>query len=88
MLHAMKPVASIGKRGTTAAGRDEEAALVSLLETYRARCLWFLRPDFVPASKEEWMRTLDLIERYGDMAAFKQAEEARKWLSRPSKAAF
>ncbi len=69
-------------------GHDEESALVSLLETYRDRCLWFLRPDFVPASREEWLRTLDLIERYGDMAAFKQAGEARKWLLHPSKAAF
>jgi hypothetical protein len=65
---------------------DQQAELVALLETNRARCLWFLRPDFVPASREEWLRTLDLIERYGDMTAFKQVGEARKWLPHPSRA--
>ena len=65
--------------------RDEQTALVSLLDRYRDRCLWFVRPDYVPASREEWLRTLDLIERYGDMNAFKQVREARKWLLHPSK---
>ena len=67
---------------------DLEATLVALLDRYRERCLWFARPDYVPASREEWLRTLDLIERYGDMAAFKQVGEARKWLLHHSKAAF
>ncbi len=84
----MKQGLSSGAGITTPAGKDEEVALVSLLEAYRARCLWFLRPDFVPASREEWLRTLDLIERYGDMTAFKQVGEAKKWLSHPSNAAF
>jgi hypothetical protein len=68
--------------------RDEHTELMSLLDRYRERCLWFARPDYVPASREEWLRTLDLIERYGDMNAFKQVREAREWLSRPSKAVF
>jgi hypothetical protein len=65
--------------------RDAQAKLIALLEKYRNRCLWFARPDYVPASREEWLRTLDLIERYGDMEAFKHVKEAREWLSPPSK---
>ncbi len=65
---------------------EVDSILVSLLERYRDRCLWFLRADYVPASREEWLRTLDLIERYGDMNAFKHAREARKCLLHPSKA--
>ncbi len=65
--------------------RDVQTGLIALLEKYRNRCLWFARPDYVPASREEWLRTLDLIERYGDMAAFKEVRKARKWLSHPSK---
>jgi len=64
---------------------DEQAELVVLLNKHRDRCLWFVRPDYVPASREEWLRTLDLIERYGDMNAFKQVEKARKCLLQPSK---
>jgi hypothetical protein len=65
--------------------RDVQTELIALLEKYRNRCLWFARPDYVPASREEWLRTLDLIERYGDMEAFKHVKEAKEWLSPPSK---
>jgi len=88
MLSIMKQVVSSRARRTAPLGHEEEVALVSLLDTYRTRCLWFLRPDFVPSSREGWLRTLDLIERYGDMTAFKRVGEAKKWLSRPSNAVF
>ncbi|MDD4103332.1 MAG: hypothetical protein PHU80_11980 [Kiritimatiellae bacterium] len=65
---------------------DEQTELVALLEKYRERCLWFVRQDYVPVSRDEWSHTLDLIERYGDMNAFKQVGKARKWLSQLSKA--
>ncbi|HRU71842.1 MAG TPA: hypothetical protein P5111_12275 [Kiritimatiellia bacterium] len=67
---------------------DKQTELIALLEKYRERCLWFVRPDYVPASREEWLHTLDLIERYGDMNAFKHVNEAREWLLHPSKAVF
>lgn len=57
-----------------------------LVEDYRDRCLWFLRQDFMPATTEQILRTLDQIERYGDRAAYVRAEEIRKWLQAPSKA--
>lgn len=64
--------------------RDSVAKLV---EEYRTRCLWFLRPDFMPTSEEEVMRTLNLIERYGDRAGYDRAEEIKSWLLRDSKPA-
>jgi hypothetical protein len=62
----------------------EELAL--LIEEYRDRCLWFLRPDFMPTTTEQILRTLDQIERYGDRAAYDRAEEIKRWLQAPSKA--
>lgn len=57
------------------------AAAVVLIEEYRDRCLWFLDPAFVPTNAADALRALDLIERYGDRAAFLKAEELRPWLS-------
>ena len=61
-----------------------QAAFDALVGAYRARCLWFLRPDYVPATLEEKLRVLGYIERHGDLAAFKRAEVIRRWLSPPS----
>jgi hypothetical protein len=56
------------------------------VEEYRDRCLWFLRPDYVPRTDAEMLRVLDWIERYGDRAAYRRAEEIRAWLLRESRA--
>ena len=65
--------------------RDSRRADVDrLVDDYRVRCLWFLRPDYYPASDAERLRVLDYIERYGDRDAFRKAGELRRWLSRPS----
>jgi len=52
-----------------------------LVEEYRARCLWFLKPGFSVSTQEEALRVLDLIERYGDRSAYQRAERLRQWLS-------
>ena len=57
-----------------------------LTDEYRSRCLWFLRPDFYPATDEDRLRVLDYIDRYGDLKAFKRAAEVRQWLSQSSSA--
>jgi hypothetical protein len=57
-----------------------------LVDEYRSRCLWFLRKDFYPATPEEACRTLEQIERHGDLAAFKKAAPLRQWLSQHSSA--
>lgn len=63
---------------------DEQVA--ALVEEYRDRCLWFLRPNYLPTTPEETRRVLELIERYGDRACFDRAEEIKTWLSPPSRA--
>ncbi|MDP7024907.1 MAG: hypothetical protein QGH42_11795 [Kiritimatiellia bacterium] len=62
-----------------------EAGVVRLVEDYRAQCLWFLRPDYMPTSTEDVLKTLALIERYGDRAGYQRAEEIKVWLLRDSK---
>ena len=44
-----------------------------LVDIYRARCLWFLRADYYPQTREEIRRTLQYIKRYGDRKAFREA---------------
>lgn len=58
----------------------------SLIEEYRDRCLWFLRPDYKPESTGEILQVLDLIERYGDRAGYQRAEQVKAWLLQNSKA--
>ncbi len=63
---------------------DEQTAnqaIDRLVEEHRARCLWFLRPDFRPSTREERLRVLRYIERSGDREAFRQAATLRRWLS-------
>jgi hypothetical protein len=62
------------------------AALRELVDEYRHRCLWFLRPDYYPATLTEAERALDAIQRHGDREAFQRAAQVRQWLSRPSSA--
>jgi hypothetical protein len=59
-------------------------ALNDLIDAYRARCLWFLRPDYYPATREERLRVLELIQRHGDREAFRKAGALRQWLSQSS----
>jgi hypothetical protein len=86
--------------GATASGQDWQQELARLVEDYRDRCLWFLRPDFMPTTTEQILRTLEQIlrtleqilrtleqiERGGDRAAYERAEKIRRWLQAPSSA--
>lgn len=60
---------------------EAAAALRELVEEYRSRCLWFLRPDYQPATAAEAERVLDAIQRHGDREAFRRAAQVRRWLS-------
>jgi len=57
-----------------------------LVDEYRVRCLWFLRPDYYPSTLEARLRVLDYIERHGDLEAFRRAARMRQWLSPDSSA--
>ena len=69
---------------------DNDAAVMAdlreLVDEYRDSCLWFLRRDFQPTTREEALRVLDAIARHGDVAAFRRAARIRAWLSPTSNA--
>jgi hypothetical protein len=58
-----------------------EAELRTLVDEYRTRCLWFLRRDLYPATREEALRVLRQIERHADREGFVRAARIRRWLS-------
>jgi hypothetical protein len=64
-----------------------DSVLRALVDDYRDRCLWFLKPDYYPASEAEALRVLGAIERHGDRAGFQRCSEVRAWLSQSSSAA-
>ena len=59
-------------------------AIDRLVEEYRIQCLWFLRPDYYPTTREERLRALSHIEQRGDREAFLRAGTLRQWFSRHS----
>lgn len=59
-------------------------AVNALVDDYRTRCLWFLRPDYYPATPEEQLRVLDYVQRSGDRDAHVRAATLRRWLSQIS----
>ena len=68
------------------AGRSIADAINALVDTYRSRCLWFLRLDYYPTTREEQLRVLDYVQRYGDREAHIRAAKLRQWLSQNSSA--
>jgi hypothetical protein len=58
-----------------------KSQLLKLIGAYRSRCLWFLAEDFVPETREQAIRALEYIERYGDREGFVQARRIKQWLS-------
>lgn len=61
-------------------------AIDRLVDEYRLRCLWFLRPDYYPSTDAERFKVLVYIERHGDRDAYRRAREMRRWLSPSSSA--
>lgn len=55
-----------------------------LVDRHRVTCLWYLRPDYQPETVAEALRVLDAIATNGDLKAYQEAEEVRRWLSRGS----
>jgi len=67
---------------------DSFRQINQLVDEYRDRCLWFLRADYYPTDRQDALRALDYIRRYGDREAFRKAGELYQWLllnsNRPS----
>ena len=55
-------------------------ALRTAVEDYRSMCFWNLDEHFFPANRREVLLTLDYLERYGDMKAYRLAGTIRQWL--------
>ena len=70
----------IGYHGLVASSSSDDR-FRRLVDDYRARCLWFLREDYYPATAAERERVLRLIEQHGDLPAFRRVAEIRAWLS-------
>jgi hypothetical protein len=56
----------------------------ALIEANRARCLWFLREDFLPEDPAGLIRAMQYIERRGDRKTYIEARTIREWLLRNS----
>jgi len=59
---------------------DGEVALRALVDEWRDRCLWFLARGYYPETTAEQVRALESIQRHGDLDAFKQAGELKRWV--------
>ena len=79
------PYPSYNQSMAVALGTFDEA-LHSLVDDYRTRCLWFLRPNYYPETPAEQRRVLSNIQKYGDQAAHIRASRLRRWLSQLSSA--
>ncbi|HXV61846.1 MAG TPA: hypothetical protein VEK15_14210 [Vicinamibacteria bacterium] len=64
--------------------RQLERTIDALVNDYRDRCLWFLRPDFYPKTLDQKLRVLKYIRRYGDKTACRRAADAKRWLLQSS----
>lgn len=61
-------------------------AVDDLVDRYRDRCLWFLRRDYRPQTRQARLQALESIQRHGDREAFIRAGELREWLLQHSSA--
>ena len=53
--------------------------LHALVDEYRATCLWFLRRDYYPTTRDQQLRVLNYVQRYGDREGFVRAAALRQW---------
>ena len=75
------------ERGGADARQDDVMERVrELVREARASCLWFLDEGFLPADRDEALRTLRAIESHGDRKTYVEARKLREWLSRTSSA--
>lgn len=68
----------------TAPLQTTTSAVDELVDSYRERCLWFLRSYYYPTTRAEQLRVLEYIERHGDLEAYRLARTLRQWLLQQS----
>jgi hypothetical protein len=74
----------VGEAGDPMDRESIRQSVNQLIDEYRDQCLWFLREGYYPSTRDEQDRILAMIQRYGDVAAWRRASELRSWLSRRS----
>jgi len=62
---------------TSADARKETLALWA---RNRLRCGWFLRDDFTPSTRDEFVRCLDMLAQHGDRATYVLARKLMRCL--------
>lgn len=65
---------------------EVNATIDELVETHRARCLWYLRPDYFPQTDVERFAVLEAIQKCAGLDAFRRAGELKQCLLRTSSA--
>ena len=53
----------------------------SVVEDYRATCLWSMGDALHPRNRAQLEQVLSAVEKNGDLAGYRRAGEIRKWLS-------
>ena len=57
----------------------------SVVEDYRATCLWSMGDALHPRNRAQLEQVLSAVEKNGDLAGYRRAGEIRKWLSPDSR---
>jgi hypothetical protein len=59
---------------------DIKKQVLELWEKNRLRCGWFIRPDFIPQTREDFFYCLELITKQGDRTTYVLARKLLKCL--------
>ena len=52
----------------------------ALVDAQRDACLWYLRPDYYPHTREEQLVTLEAIQMRCTLDVYRRAGELKRWL--------
>lgn len=52
----------------------------ALVDAQRETCLWYLRPDYYPLTREEQLVTLEAIQKRCSLDVYRRAGELKQWL--------
>jgi len=59
---------------------DARKEALALWDRNRLRCGWFLREDFTPRTRDEFVRCLDMLAQHGDRATYVLARKLLRCL--------
>ncbi len=62
------------------ASADVQKETLALWERNRLQCGWFLRNDFMPRTRDEFARCLNMLAQHGDRATYVLARKLMRCL--------